>query len=145
MPGSKNVKKSFGSKKKVTKKNIIPTIRKNVKKNIIPEAVRKSVWNKYIGRDFGVGQCYIDCGEEISRSNFECGHIISDKEGGEAILPNLRPICSNCNRSIGKKNMFDFYKKNGFKQNISNKKISKKIRWKGYSIYFADGKSKRII
>lgn len=77
-------------------------------KEKIPKAVRTAVWNNFIGNEKGVGKCYVGCGEQISQNNFECGHVISEKCGGKVILDNLRPICSNCNKSMGQKNMEDF-------------------------------------
>ena len=33
--------------------------------------------------------------------NWECGHIISEFHGGTTEPDNLRPICKNCNSSMG--------------------------------------------
>src|SRR5207253_4832945 len=79
----------------------------------IPSTVRNAVWIKYIGKVYE-GTCFC-CGlETITKSNYECGHIISRKNGGEVHLDNLRPICSLCNKSMGTENMFEFIKKYGF-------------------------------
>lgn len=40
--------------------------------------------------------------------DFQCGHVISRKNGGEAILENLRPICHLCNMSMSFKNWYEF-------------------------------------
>lgn len=80
------------------------------KKEFIPKAVRTAVWNKYIGSEKGISKCYVRCGEQISQSNFECGHVISERDGGLVNVENLRPICANCNRSMGTKNMMEFMK-----------------------------------
>ena len=48
---------------------------------------------------------------KISQLNFHCGHIISDKKGGEITVDNLRPICNQCNSSMGTMNMNEFIKK----------------------------------
>ena len=45
--------------------------------------------------------------------SFNCGHIIAEANGGKVIVSNLKPICQNCNSSMGTKNMDDFMK--GFK------------------------------
>ncbi len=74
----------------------------------IPSAVRKIVWNIYIGKDKIVGKCLCCDAEDISNINFECGHILSEKNGGEVNVENLRPICGHCNKSIGSKNMDEF-------------------------------------
>ena len=86
-------------------------------KEKIPKALRNAVWNHNIGNN-KEGECYVGCGEKISINNFACGHIISEKNGGKAILDNLKPICVACNSSMGKMNMNDFINKYGFKNNI---------------------------
>lgn len=52
--------------------------------------------------------------EKIKASHFECGHVISEFNGGTICIENLRPICSQCNRSVGKKNMNKFMEKYGY-------------------------------
>ena len=47
--------------------------------------------------------------------NFHCGHEISEKNGGEIKLNNLKPICMLCNTSMGTMNMSDFIQTYGFK------------------------------
>lgn len=84
----------------------------------IPQAVRIAVWNKYIGNDIRTSECLIGCGNQIQVTNFECGHVISRKEGGEVTIQNLRPICGPCNKSIGSKNMLDFIETYGFESKI---------------------------
>ena len=76
-------------------------------KQKIPKSVRVAVWNTYIGNNIK-GKCYVGCGEEITVNNYECGHIISEKNNGEVTIQNLRPICSTCNKSMGTQNMHDF-------------------------------------
>jgi 5-methylcytosine-specific restriction endonuclease McrA len=73
----------------------------------LPHALRAAVWSTYMGRA-GSGKCTFCKTEEISPFNFECGHIISRKEGGEDAIENLRPICGSCNKSMGTKNMEAF-------------------------------------
>ena len=45
--------------------------------------------------------------------NFHCGHITSEKNGGDMTLNNLLPICALCNSSMGSVNMWDFIKMHG--------------------------------
>ena len=45
--------------------------------------------------------------------SFHCGHIISEANGGEIKLDNLRPICHSCNSSMGTVNMDEFIIKYG--------------------------------
>ncbi len=92
------------------------------KKEKIPAAVRKIVWNTYIGKDKTIGNCLCCDAEEISNTNFECGHIKSEKNGGEITIENLRPICGHCNKSIGGNNMDEF---------MDRYKIKKPSNWNG--------------
>ncbi len=97
--------------KKLEEKN---NKKKYVKKKI-PSLLRRTVWNKNIGVEVGKSECFIGCGLMITKDNYECGHIISEKEGGISRLDNLLPICSNCNKSIGSRNMIEFCDKYGLK------------------------------
>ena len=83
-------------------------------KTYIPKAVRNAVWNKYIGTELAKAPCFVGCGEEISFFNFECGHVISDKYGGNVSIANLRPICGTCNKSMRCNNLNEFILKYGF-------------------------------
>lgn len=85
-------------------------------KEKIPVAVRNSVWSLYIGSQYN-SMCLCCNFEPITKSNFECGHIVSEKNGGKVHLLNLRPICSACNKSIGTRNMEKFMKQYGFVKN----------------------------
>jgi 5-methylcytosine-specific restriction endonuclease McrA len=49
----------------------------------------------------------------VSNTNFEVGHVISEKNGGTHEINNLRPICFACNHSMGTENMIDFVVKYG--------------------------------
>src|SRR3989344_3051783 len=84
----------------------------NYKKKKIPVAVRNSVWNTYIGEEYGRGECYI-CNGVITHGTFACGHVVAEANGGETILRNLRPICTSCNSSQGIRNMAEFKKEYG--------------------------------
>ena len=111
------------------------------RKEKIPAAVRKIVWAKYIGQTKH-GKCMCCSVEDISDTNFECGHIVSESAGGTVDIENLRPICGHCNRSwwdtrphrkpgnamhswsIGKTNMEEF---------MTRYKIPKPGNWGGVS------------
>jgi len=82
----------------------------------IPAAVRKIVWNTYIGKNNSTGKCLVCSAEDISHTNFECGHVKSRINGGEVTVDNLRPICGNCNKSIGGNDMDVFMTKFNIKQ-----------------------------
>lgn len=65
-----------------------------------------------------LGNCYV-CNKEIDSKHFECGHVVARKKGGEDKLDNLRPICEECNKSMGTQNLQEF--KNYFLGMIVNK------------------------
>lgn len=79
----------------------------------ISKSLRQLVWNRYIGARYGIGKCWCCRSTLINAFSFECGHVISEADGGETNLQNLRPICSLCNRSMGTKNMMTFQHENG--------------------------------
>ncbi len=90
----KNLRIEYSKKKK----QINPEKTSQPRKSI-PKIVKNQVWDKYIGKDKGIGQCYC-CNKEIDSKHFECGHINSVASGGADTCDNLRPICSLCNKSI---------------------------------------------
>ena len=72
-----------------------------VKRDVIPKALRSAVWMKYIGNKFE-SKCYVDwCLIDINPFTFEVGHNIPQSKGGKTTIDNLRPICSQCNKSMG--------------------------------------------
>lgn len=79
---------------------------KNIRKSI-PKTLRNKVWDTVVGKEKGIGNCFV-CNINIDSKNFECGHIISVKEGGETNLENLKPICGCCNKSMGTQNLIEF-------------------------------------
>ena len=91
----------------------------------IPSSLRTAVWTHYNGKKYTT-ECFTGCGTTISAHNFECGHVIAVTKNGPNTLANLRPICSNCNKSMGTNNMDEFIEQYGFKK-ASIKKKSKKI------------------
>jgi hypothetical protein len=86
---------------------------KRKKKETIPKPLKNKVWDYYNGRENGIGNCYC-CKRIIDSKDFECGHVKAEAKGGVLILSNLRPICGQCNRSMGTTHMHDFMKKIGF-------------------------------
>lgn len=83
-------------------------------KQKIPEAVRDSVWNYWVGSDKAQDACFCCSQNIIQRGTYQCGHIQSEKLGGEVNLQNLRPVCQKCNTSMGTKNMVEFMKTYGY-------------------------------
>jgi 5-methylcytosine-specific restriction endonuclease McrA len=90
----------------------------------IPKTLKNDVWDKYISRKKGIGQCYC-CKKTIDSKNFECGHVLAVAKGGKTILQNLRPICGVCNKSMGTENLQQFKKKYYTKPNVIDEKIAK--------------------
>lgn len=80
------------------------------KKKAIPKHVKTLVWDKYIGSDKAEAACCCCLSTPISIRNFHCGHVISEVNGGDLTIQNLRPICAPCNLSMGRQNMNDFTK-----------------------------------
>lgn len=80
------------------------------KKVNIPSVVKTDVWNKYIGKEKGEGECFCCRKKNISARDFHAGHVIPEKENGKATVENLRPICAPCNLSMKTTNMLDFIK-----------------------------------
>jgi hypothetical protein len=85
-------------------------IKDTLKKDAIKKYIRDKVWELYIGKE--KESICICCNEKITKRNYHCGHIISDKNGGYINVYNLRPICMGCNTSMGEQNMFDYMKIN---------------------------------
>jgi 5-methylcytosine-specific restriction endonuclease McrA len=83
------------------------------KKQSIPKNVRTIIWNHYIGEDIIKHRCLCCKKVVISNTNFEVGHVLSEKNGGTHEINNLRPICFACNHSMGAENMIDFVVKFG--------------------------------
>ena len=77
----------------------------------IPKAVRNQSWDSWIGKKVGEAPCYCCRMNMISKAHFHCGHVIADTDGGESKVENLRPICSECNLSMGAMHMQQYCKK----------------------------------
>ncbi|AYV84563.1 MAG: HNH endonuclease [Hyperionvirus sp.] len=54
-----------------------------------------------------MSKCYACFDNEINSNHFECGHIISTKNGGTDHITNLNPICDEWNKSMGTMNLKD--------------------------------------
>ena len=83
------------------------------KKQSIPKNVRSIVWSHYIGENIIQHRCLCCKKVLISNTNYEVGHVLSEKNGGTHEINNLRPICFACNHSMGTENMIDFVVKYG--------------------------------
>ena len=104
-------KKAESVEKKESVKKKVPTERK--KKEKIPASVKNTLWSLYFGNSIN-GNCQCCKTETISKNNFDCGHVIAEKNGGKVELDNLKPVCRSCNSSMSTNNMNDFITKYGF-------------------------------
>lgn len=69
-------------------------------KHKIPKALREQVWLLHCGQHFSTKCCVTWCKNIITPFNFEVGHNIPKSKGGATEIANLRPICSQCNKSM---------------------------------------------
>ena len=83
---------------------------KKKKKKPIPATIKRLVWNTHIGEEIGKAKCLCCKITDITQLSFNCGHIIAEYNGGQLIVSNLKPICQNCNSSMGTKDMNEFMK-----------------------------------
>lgn len=79
----------------------------------ISKSLRRAVWNTYASRHRRIWWCYVGCGDEINIDNFHCGHVIAAANGGPESIENLRPICENCNKTMGVQNLMEYVEKCG--------------------------------
>ena len=94
-------------KKEINKKSK-PIKTDTKKKKTISATIKKLVWNTNIGEEIGKFKCLCCNSTDITQLSFNCGHIIAEANGGKTIVSNLKPICQNCNSSMGTKNMNEF-------------------------------------
>lgn len=108
---TKDVVVNKENSEEIEKKQIKPKTKKSKEK--IPLPLKNALWAKYFSDNMnGICQCCKTT--PIHSTNFDCGHIISENDGGVVHLDNLRPICRTCNSSMGTQNMDDYIKKYGF-------------------------------
>ena len=75
----------------------------NNHKESIPKRVRELVWTTHNGEIF-THKCFVSwCDNNINVFNFQVGHDIPESKGGTLDIDNLKPICGNCNLSMGNK------------------------------------------
>jgi 5-methylcytosine-specific restriction endonuclease McrA len=98
------------SKEKIVRNNnsLKQIPKEKYKKKSIPLVLKRRLWDKYFGEKNGVAICPCCRLSQISTFSFHCGHIISERCGGELILSNLIPLCQSCNSSMGTKSYTEF-------------------------------------
>ena len=85
-------------------------IKNTYKKKSIPKALKKMVWDKWIGENIGLAKCLCCKHQNIRQIEFHCGHIIAERNGGKTNVENMRPICAQCNLSMGTMDLIQFQK-----------------------------------
>ena len=80
------------------------------KKKAIPKKIKELVWNNHIGHDIASSMCTCCEKTPIKNTDFHCGHVFAEANGGTLDITNLRPICAGCNLSMGTQNMDEFKK-----------------------------------
>lgn len=98
------------SGKKESQNLLNSALTKTVKQKI-PESLKIQVWDYWIGKNIGLEHCLCCRVNEITQRSFVCGHIESEYNGGSLSVSNLKPICANCNSSMGTTNMNEFIEK----------------------------------
>jgi hypothetical protein len=83
------------------------------KKEKIPKALREQVWRTLCGEVFKTKCIVVWCTNSITVFDFEVGHNIPESKGGTLALSNLRPICTQCNRSMSNHYTIDEWNKLG--------------------------------
>ena len=80
------------------------------RKKPITATLKRKVWNEHIGESLGKAKCLCCRTTDITQLSFHCGHVIAESAGGDTVLSNLKPICQNCNSSMGSRSMDEFMK-----------------------------------
>ena len=86
---------------------------------------RFEVWKKYIGATKAEGPCYV-CERTIHLNDFDVGHNIARAKGGSDNIANYRPICRQCNRSMGTMSIATYKKKLTGPATVNKKTVAKR-------------------
>jgi hypothetical protein len=79
------------------------------KKAPIPRSLKNMIWITYCGEVYS-SKCTVTwCTTVMTPFNFEAGHNVPESRGGLTVLDNLRPICAQCNKSMGNRYTIDEY------------------------------------
>ena len=90
------------------KKEPKPKREPKTKRVIVSQVMKMLVWKRWVGNDKGTTKCFC-CGvNDILMISFVAGHYISEHNGGDISVENIRPICTQCNSSMGTRNMDEF-------------------------------------
>ena len=81
----------------------------------VPKCIRQRLWHTYYGNDELKGLCLLCKGKQVSRDDYEVAHKKAHSNGGTYEENNLFPCCSNCNKSMGNKDLSELEKDYGVK------------------------------
>lgn len=102
---------SFRYDRRVVSTNACKKTSETQIKKVIPKSLKNSVWETYIGKEYQA-KCAVEwCTAVITPFTFEVGHNIPESKGGSTTLDNLRPICSQCNKSMGNRYTIEQFSK----------------------------------
>lgn len=91
----------------------------------LPKDVRDQVWDRYVGATKTISKCYCCRWRPITYRDFEVGHNKAVAKGGKDHISNLRPICKQCNRSMGTMSI-ERYREKYFGNKTTKRKKQKK-------------------
>ncbi len=91
----------------------------NMKKSEITQKMRDFIWTINYGKKTDNVKCICCNRTEIRSDYFECGHIISEYDGGNTSHYNLKPICGKCNKSMHTMAMYEYMLKNNINRELA--------------------------
>jgi hypothetical protein len=65
------------------------------------------VWNRYVGSQYKESTCDI-CNNDISINKFAACYVVPKKNGGKAIIENLRAVCLTCRNNLTNVSLRDY-------------------------------------
>ena len=81
---------------------------RSTRSDVISKRLKTIIWDDRIGLDVGSIECPCCGHNQITQSDFHCGHIKPESLGGSTRRNNLFPVCCQCNLSMATRNMRDF-------------------------------------
>ena len=88
--------------------NTIPEpVKPKTKRIHINNTLKSLIWTDTYGETYNVKCCVCEL-NTITPFKHHVGHIISLANGGDNKRQNLKPICEQCNLTMGTKNMNEF-------------------------------------
>ena len=99
----------------------------------IAAKTRKAVWDTYVGPNKTETRCFCCRTQKITLfsnvNHYQCGHILSDKEGGKPVVDNLLPICQGCNSTMGAVHWDKYVEYNDLPLRVRGYPVLDKIEW----------------